>query len=191
MFARGFKSWCETVAVQRRKLLSLQPVDPLPPELLAQSLGIATHGVEDVPGLDQASRSVLLGTGSDSWSAVTLTDGSKSVVILNSAHSDARSASNLMHELAHLIVGHKPGRVDITEDGALLLNTYDKQQEDEANWLAGCLLLPRPALLWMKKRRMTQQAAAGHFGVSNEMLVYRIRVTGVDNQFRSASAFMR
>lgn len=191
MFARGFKSWCETVAVQRRKLLSRQPTDPLPPELLAQSLGIATHGVEEVPGLDLTSRSVLLGAGSDSWSAVTVTDGTKSVIILNSAHSDARSASNLMHELAHLIVGHKPGRVDITEDGALLLNTYDKQQEDEANWLAGCLLLPRPALLWMKKRRMTQEAAVEHFGVSNDMLVYRIRVTGVDNQFRRASAFMR
>lgn len=68
-----------------------------------------------------------------------------------------------MHELARLIVGHRPGRVDITEDGALLLNKYDKQQEDEANWLAGCLLLPRPALLWMKKRWMTHQAAAEHF----------------------------
>ena len=172
-------------------MLSLQPNEPLSPEVLAKALGIATHGVEDVPGLDSGSRSVLLGAGSDSWSAVTLTEGSKGVIILNSAHSNARSASDLMHELAHLIVGHKPGRIDITEDGALLLNTYDKQQEDEANWLAGCLLLPRPALLWMKKRRMAQQVAAAHFGVSMEMLIYRIRVTGVDNQFRRASAFMR
>lgn len=89
-----------------------------------------------------------------------------------------------MHELAHLIVGHKPGRVDVTEDGALLLNTYDKQQEDEANWLSGCLLLPRPALLWLKKRRMPQDSAASHFGVSLQMLTYRIQVTGVERQYR-------
>lgn len=184
MFPRGFKSWCETVSVQRRKTLGLQPVDPLPPELLATSLGVATYAVEDVPDLDSHSRSVLLRPSGDSWSAVTITAGPKSVIILNSSHSKARSASDLMHELAHLIVGHKPGRVDVTEDGALLLNTYDKQQEDEANWLSGCLLLPRPALLWLKKRRMPQDSAASHFGVSLQMLTYRIQVTGVERQYR-------
>jgi len=191
VFPRGFKSWCETVSVQRRKALELKPVDPLRPDRLAASLGVATHGVEDVPGLDADSRNVLLGTGADSWSAVTITDGTQSVIVLNSAHSKARSASDLMHELSHLIVGHKPTQVVVSEDGALLLNTYDKQQEDEANWLSGCLLLPRPALLWMKKRRMTRDGAASHFGVSLQMLTYRIQVTGIEHQLKRAAAFMR
>jgi hypothetical protein len=46
-----------------------------------------------------------------------------------------------MHELAHVIIGHEPARVDVTEGGSLILNTYNREQEDEADWLAGCLSL--------------------------------------------------
>jgi Zn-dependent peptidase ImmA (M78 family) len=188
VFARGFKSWCETIALQRRRALALTPVDPVPPDRLAASLRIIVRGVEEVPQLDAPSRRILLHQDPDSWSAVTITDGSRSVVILNSTHSRGRSASDLMHELAHLIIGHRPGRVDLTEDGALMLNTYDRQQEDEANWLAGCLLLPRPALLWLRKRRLSLADATLHFGVSMDMLQYRLRVTGVDHQFKRTVA---
>lgn len=191
MFARGFKNWCETIALQRRRALGLAPVDPLPPDRLAASLSVTVRNVDEVPQLDATSRRVLLHRDPDSWSAVTITDGTKSVVILNSTHSRGRSASDLMHELAHLIIGHQPGRIDLTEDGALMLNTYDRQQEDEANWLAGCLLLPRPALLWLRRERLVLSEAARHFGVSQDMLQYRLRVTGVDYQVRRAAHVVR
>ena len=87
-----------------------------------------------------------------------------------------------MHELAHVIIGHTPSRVDVTEDGALILNTYDRQQEDEANWLAGSLLLPRDALMWIRKQGLDPPAAAREYGVSAQMLQYRLNVTGVDYQ---------
>jgi Zn-dependent peptidase ImmA (M78 family) len=53
---------------------------------------------------------------------------------------------------------------------ALILNTYDRQQEDEANWLAGSLLLPRDALIWIRKQRLDLQAAAREYGVIVQML---------------------
>jgi hypothetical protein len=193
VFTRGFKNWCETIALQRRVALDLKPIDPLPPQRLADSLSVQVFTVDQVPGLDRGTTDVLLGReGLDSWSAVTITDGSKNIVILNSGHSRGRSASDLTHELAHIIIGHKPGRVDITEDGALMLNTYERQQEDEANWLSGCLLLPRPALLWLTRQRFDSRSAARHFGVSVDMLQYRLRVTGVANQVgRLATAFSK
>jgi len=92
-----------------------------------------------------------------------------------------------MHELSHLLIGHSPVRVDISQNGALLLNTYDKKQEDEAAWLSGCLLLPREALLLIRKRRMTLQAAAREYEVSLRMLNYRMGVTGVDYQIARAT----
>jgi len=52
-----------------------------------------------------------------------------------------------MHELAHLIIGHEPARVVVSPDMILAVRTYDQGQEEEAAWLSGCLLLPRPALL--------------------------------------------
>jgi hypothetical protein len=101
VFARGFKSWCENTAVLQRKALGLQPEDPLDAYVLSQHLGIDVWNAEEVPGVDQVSLAVLLREDPDSWSAITLSIGSRDLVILNSAHSGGRPASNLMHELAH------------------------------------------------------------------------------------------
>jgi Zn-dependent peptidase ImmA (M78 family) len=96
-----------------------------------------------------------------------------------------------MHELAHLVIGHRPGRIDITEDGTLMLQTYDRQQEDEANWLAGCLLLPRPALMFIEQQGLEANSAARVYGVSTQMLQYRRQVTGVQYQMRRRHASTR
>jgi Zn-dependent peptidase ImmA (M78 family) len=77
---------------------------------------------------------------------VTVCWKSKYLIVMNSAHPATRQSSSLMHELAHLIIGHKPARLDVTPDGMMILSTYDKQNEEEANWLAATLLLPREAL---------------------------------------------
>lgn len=188
MYTRGFKNWCETIALQRRRMLNLRAVDPLEGHRLAESMAVLVHSADEVPGLDVATRRALA-ADSGGWSAVTITDGAKSVIILNAAHSGGRTSSDLMHELAHLLLGHSPGHVDLTDDGALMLSTYERQQEDEANWLAGCLLLPREALVWLRREGQELPAAARHFKVSLEMLQYRLRVTGVDYQIRRTGRF--
>jgi hypothetical protein len=50
-----------------------------------------------------------------------------------------------MHEIVHLLLSHEAARVDVNKDNLLLLNTYGKQQD--ADWLAATLLLPRDAIL--------------------------------------------
>jgi hypothetical protein len=65
-----------------------------------------------------------------------------------------------MHETAHIIIGHDPARVDVTEDGLLILSSHNKQQE-EAKWLSGCLLLPREALLLIRRQRVEQRRWRG------------------------------
>jgi Zn-dependent peptidase ImmA (M78 family) len=67
-------------------------------------------------------------------------------VIFNPRKSDGRKASDIVHELAHLILGHDPAKVVFSEDGQIATRTFDQKQEDEANWLAWALLLPREAL---------------------------------------------
>ena len=189
MFARGFKNWCETIALHHRRALKLHPTDPLDPQALANSLAVQVHGVQEIPGLNPQVLQTLLRDDRDSWSAVTITNGCNSVIILNSSHRGGRPASDLMHELAHIIIGHEPARIDITEDGSLILNTYDRQQEDEANWLAGCLLLPRDALLWIKQQGLDLRTAARQYGVSVTMLQYRLNVTGVEYQHQRTRAW--
>jgi Zn-dependent peptidase ImmA (M78 family) len=152
--------------------------------VFAEHLRVEVRMVHDIPGLSSECLRILLHDDSDSWSAVTISTEDQNLVILNSAHARTRLASDLVHELAHLLLGHSPSRIDLTEDGSLMLSTYDRQQEDEANWLAGCLLLPRNALVMIRRQRLDLTLAARQYGTSVDMLKYRINVTGIDYQFK-------
>lgn len=188
MFQRGFKTWCEKVSLQQRRELSLRPFDALYPMILAEHLGILVWTPEQIPEFKRRYLDILLKKDPGSWSAVTLMIGERDLTILNSAHSRARQSSSLTHELAHLLIGHKPSQVHVSKQGLLLLSTYNKMQEDEAAWLAGCLLLPRDALLHIRRLNLSLKEAARLYGASQDMLNYRLNVTGVDRQL---SAYKR
>lgn len=91
-----------------------------------------------------------------------------------------------MHELAHRIRNHEPEQMSISSEGLMLLKAYDKEQEEEADWLAGVLLLPRDALVHVKRQGMTDEEVITNYGVSKRMYTYRVSMTGVSRQFRSA-----
>ncbi len=183
MLRRGFKSECERLALAKREDAGKEANDPLDPWGLAATMGIRVITPHDVPGISTACLETLLEADPSSWSAVTLALGrAGDLVILNSATSPARQASSLMHELAHALLGHTPSRVDVSEDNQLLLRTHDPDQEEEANWLAGCLLLPRPALLSIRSSRASRASLLAKYKVSAQMLRYRLSVTGVERQ---------
>jgi len=185
VFKRGFKTACERIALDKRAQLGVQPTDPIDPRALAAKLGIRVLTPHDVPGVSATCLRTLLDDDPDSWSAVTLRLGAHGdLIIVNCSHSVARQASDVVHELAHVLLAHNPTRIDVAADQQLLLRTHDPQQEDEAAWLAGCLLLPRPALLLIARDAGVRADAARRYGVSVEMLTYRLRVTGVEVQAR-------
>jgi hypothetical protein len=191
MYRRGFKSWCENVALQHRRDLGLAPTDPLDPRRLAETMDVIVWAASEVPGIDPDALHVLVEEDPNSWSAATVTVGTRRAIVLNPRHSGARPASDLMHELAHLLLAHTPARMDVTEDGLMILTGYDRRQEDEAAWLAGCLLLPRDAIMLIRRLRLDDRAAAKRYGVSTAMLQYRIRMTGVDRQLGRYAASSR
>jgi hypothetical protein len=186
-FERGFKSWAENTAVTIRTSLGTKQVDPIVPLHLAKHLGVRVWMLSDVPGLPPASLSYLSSTEGDEWSALAVCIDRKEVVVLNPSHSPARQNSDLAHELAHLIRQHEPAQIVISEETGIGLRTFHELQEAEANWLAGCLLLPRPALSYCAARGMRRVDMCDHFGVSTELLRYRLGVTGVGRQFNLAS----
>ena len=181
-FRRGFKSWCENVALQVRKEMGVSQNAPIDPRHLAKNLNVVLWKADEVPEINPETLRILTEEDPESWSALTLLSGEKRLVILNPANSPARQNSDLSHELSHLIIGHEGGRIDITPDNLLILHNYGGQQENEANWLAGCLLLPRPALLHVRKTGMDDKTAMRTYGVSQEMFGFRVNVTGVDWQ---------
>lgn len=184
MFRHGFKTWCETIATQKRRSLKVPPTGPLDPRLLAKEMGVLVVYIDQVPNLAPGTLEQLTAADPSAWSAVTVCCKNKYLIVMNSAHAPARQSSSLMHELAHLIIGHKPARLDVTPDGLMILSSYDKQNEEEANWLAAALLLPREALLQIRRRGMSNDEAATAFGCSVQLFTFRINTTGVDLQLR-------
>jgi hypothetical protein len=63
--------------------------------------------------------------------------------------------------------------------GNLRFLTCDAEQEEEADWLAGCLLLPRPLLLRAASHGMTAADVAARYCTSEAMARFRINASGV------------
>jgi Zn-dependent peptidase ImmA (M78 family) len=70
----------------------------------------------------------------------------------------------------------------VTPDGFMMMSEYDMNQEEEATWFAGAILVPRDALLDLARRGIPDETAASHFGVSAKLLQMRRNLTGVDVQ---------
>ena len=184
MFERGFKAWCERYSKEKRVELGVSPSDPLDPFNLAKQLGYNVWYPSDLDGLSLQSANVLA-QANGGWSAVTIVVEEKTLIVLNATHSKGRQASDLMHEISHRVLDHKPHEMDVSADGVMLLSGYEKQQEEAADWLSGCLLLPRDALYSIKSRRIEDTEAAKAYGVSVSMMKYRMSMTGMNKQFRA------
>lgn len=184
-FERGFKSWAERTSQNFRRDLGLQTHSPLEPALLATHLDVRLYTPKEIRGMPQTVLDQLLKHDPSGWSAVSVYQEDRGLVIYNPAHSKGRQASDIMHELAHLVLDHKAATVVMSHDGSLVMRSYDQKQEDEANWLGWCLLLPRDALTHCARRALTVEAIAEQYGVSKTLVNFRLRVTGVTAQIRA------
>lgn len=72
----------------------------------------------------------------------------------------------------------------MSEQGYLVPGNYSRTQEDEADWLLGTLLLPRPALLEVRSRNLYDRQIKNEYCVSNDMIKWRFRMTGVNYQLK-------
>lgn len=136
-------------------------------------------------GVSAASQRALAAPESG-WSAVTLElpQEQLKLIILNDTHSLARQSSDLTHELAHHLCGHAPSSLEVSQEGLMMLESYSRKDEEEADWLSGCLLLPRPALMHIKRNIADERSAVSEYMVSVAMLRYRLDVTGVNYHYR-------
>lgn len=184
MFPRGFKTWAEQTSARARQQLKLSPISPLDPFALAGVLDVYIMTPDDLPGLPAKVRGRLLTEFRDHWSAITVMDGGQHLIVTNSAHASTRRNSSLAHELAHIILGHEPSLMFMTPKSGLAIRTHNDEQEEQANWLAGALLLPRDALIAIRRSGTSDEHACHEYGVSSAMLKFRMNVSGVNVQLR-------
>lgn len=104
------------------------------------------------------------------------------VILYNDSNTAARQNSDIAHELAHGLLLHEPRQAIVNGCRA-----YDKAEEDEASWLAGCLLVPRQAAVRIAKSGQPESDAADEYGVSTEMLSWRLNAIGARRQAEAAA----
>lgn len=117
------------------------------------------------------------------FSACTFALGDRHVIVFSPLASMGRRHSDIAHELAHILLKHEMKTIE--KIGEAIFHTCDPDEEQEANWLAGCLLLPRPLLMKEARAGRTSREIAERYEVSDQMAAYRLRATGVVRQLQA------
>jgi Zn-dependent peptidase ImmA (M78 family) len=183
----GFTAEAESIAEGSRAELRIRNIDRLDPLRLAGRLEIPVLSLRQLASMDIAAPDLeeaielLHGAEQDALSALTVFDGSRRMILFNSEHTAARQVSDIMHELAHGLLLHKPAPA-LDDRGCRSWNTV---VEDEANYLGGALLIPAKAARWVAKLGMSEDATARRFGCSVEMVRWRLNASGARRLIKS------
>jgi Zn-dependent peptidase ImmA (M78 family) len=175
----GFKGEAERIAQLVRAELGLGPLGALDCFALAAAWGIPVVSLDELQ--EEGARAVSverLLSDDAGFSATTVVLGTKRLIVHNPRQPPGRRASNLAHELAHLILEHEAAPA-IGVGGC---RHWDGVQEAEADWLGATMLVPREsALEWMRQNASLDDGAR-NFGVSVELFRWRVNHTGVVRQ---------
>jgi Zn-dependent peptidase ImmA (M78 family) len=173
-YRRGFKKEANGIVREVRAALGLSASAALDVWALADELGIPLVKLSDFSkrAPDAVRHFTRVETGA--FSAMTVFRGDKRLIVYNDRHSRARQASDIAHELAHALLLHPP-TVALSDHGC---RNWSESHEDEANWLGGALLVPEEAALFVARRKLAIDEAAKAYGVSEDMMTYRLNVTG-------------
>lgn len=177
---RGFKAEAERLAKSMRQELGFDVYSRLDPYALASHLLVPVLSLRDLVGIsatDDALLSavqVLENDETSALSAVTVFWGNRRTIVHNAAHSRGRQASNITHELSHGLLLHPPTPA-VDHRGC---RNWNEDFEDQADYLAGALLVPDKAAWGIVKRRLSFDNAAAEYGCSIEMVRWRVNITG-------------
>lgn len=177
---RGFKSECESIATAVRAEMGLAAHAPMNSHDLAAHLGIPVHPLSALDGNGVSAAIQHVRTNNKVLSAMTIFPAwpkHHRLVIFNDGNSEARQNSDVAHELSHGLLLHEPKCAIVNG-----CRDYSKADEEEAGWLSGCLLVPREAALVVASAQTPMGVAALEYGVSTQMMTYRVKSTGADRQ---------
>jgi Zn-dependent peptidase ImmA (M78 family) len=171
---RGFKTEARAAARDARLELRLGPTAVFDPRALAAHLEIPIVPLSDLAKEIPAAVRYFRGRGSGEFSAGTIFADTERLIIHNDAHAPGRQASDLAHELSHALLFHEPKPAL----NALGCRDWDEDAEDEADFLAGVLLVPEEVTIAVVRRGLSPDDAAEVYGVSRTLMRWRINVTG-------------
>lgn len=181
---RGFKAQAERTAQRIREQLGKPPDSPLTPHELAAAADAEILSATDLVDRERLEELELLQPFS--FSACTLMTSEQRYIITNPLRTPERRASDVAHEVAHLLLNHQLTAVRVLDGEGV--RSCDPQQEEEATALGATLILPRPLLTRAARQGMDVAAVAAATGTTVEITRFRWNITGVSRQFRRPPA---
>jgi Zn-dependent peptidase ImmA (M78 family) len=150
---------------------------------LAEHLNIEIRSADEL--VDRAELEELDQLQPGAFSAATFhLPGGRTVTVYNPCNDNGRTNSDIAHEIAHILLNHEVR--ELQQIGGHTFFTCNPEQEEEANWLAGCLLLPRALLLREAYAGSDPATVAQKHHVSLPMARFRLNASGVLLQARRA-----
>jgi len=154
--------WAESMATEVLEQFNIDSA-PVPVESIAEKLGLqvllATFSSDDIAGFLQISPDKR--------------------IVVNRSHAPTRRAFTIAHECGHFVL-HSQELVDNPDIGVLFRRPIGGETdpiEQEANCFAANLLVPERLLARHYEYQPYSEIAA-LFGVSEEVIKYRLRRTG-------------
>ena len=172
---RGFKARANRIGVGLRHQMGLAKYAPLDRRALLDKLNIVAMSLSSFADRCPEPVAHLLNGGGGEFSALSFSvgDGCR-MILFNDRHSAARQNSDLAHEVAHLLLAHRPEGIFPYDH----CRHFDQEVEDEASYLAGCILIPNEAAYHIVWAGLDLSEAQELYGVSLDMLNYRLNISG-------------
>lgn len=165
--------------------------EPLDPFALAHFAKLLVVDFGQIEGLTTETREHLLGAAAEKWSGGACANplpGGWRLVILNPTHGQRRNRATLMEEICHVFLGHKPNRLAIVaqdQRGRTVAREYNHADEEAAYAIGAAALVPYGALRRFVLDGRPSREIAQHFGVSRELVEYRLKVTRLWNSHKN------
>lgn len=178
------KSDMEEIAKTFRKGLNLEAGAPLD-ALRVRIRGVNSIKIDAVDCFDEQDRNYLVGVASSEWSAMSIPIDmyeEEWVILRNHTHPEVRQRVTYLEECWHIMLGHRLTKIAKISDA--YGRTFEDTEEDEAFYLAAASLLPQSSVKDAVKNKIPAAELAEKYGVSEQLVEYRIKRLGLWAEYK-------
>lgn len=187
IYRRGFKAEANRFSAELREELDISPELPLCPWKLARHLLVPILKLSELPDCPEKYY-LINGRGRTEFSATVCYRGTKAFIINNDVHPIKRQASDIAHELAHVLMGHPP-LPPFDQEGK---RDFIVEIENEAEWLGPTLLVAEKTAMkaygLIQANQQTLTTLSDEWLVTEEVIQMRMNVVGARKRSRRKAA---
>ena len=185
-YRHGFKAESNRTARELRVEMNVRPEHPLCPWKLAAHLAVPILKFTELPDCEE-KKYLMRATGKKEFSATVCYEGIRAFIVNNDVHDIKRQASNVAHELTHVLLGHLPAP-PFDEAGK---RDFLAEIEDEAEWLGPTLLVSEDAALsaykLIQSKSHTITSLSDEWKITEDVLRMRMNLVGARTRFGRAA----